>query len=144
MSYYKFKKWKYLVGYSPMPNIVFDLGLSTQEIAILGFLISIEDKKTYQCHPSYARIGRACSISVNTVRKYVQSLESKGFISTKPTKVTTRDGKTRNGNLLYTILPIQPIVEDYYQEKMRKAKNHALLQKAIKKYGRINFEKVNL
>ena len=144
MGYYKTKGWDNLTRYFPMPNIIFELGLSTQEIAIYGYLMSIEDRKTYQCHPSYARIGKACGISINTVRKYVESLQRRGLIYTEPTKVTTRDGRAHNGSLLYTILPIQPIEEAYYEEQMRKAENHALLQKAIKKYGGINFEKVNL
>ena len=127
-----------------MPNIIFHLGLNANEIAILAFLMSIENRKTFQCHPSYATIGEACGISVNTVRKYVESLQRRGLIYTEPTKVTTRDGRAHNGSLLYTILPIQPIEDAYYEEQMRKAENHALLQKAIKKYGGINFEKVNL
>ena len=130
--------------YFPMPNIIFHLGLNVNEIAILAFLLSIENRKTFQCHPSYATIGEACGISVNTVRKYVESLQRRGLIYTEPTKVTTRDGRAHNGSLLYTILPIQPIEDAYYEEQMRKAENHALLQKAIKKYGGINFEKVNL
>ena len=130
--------------YFPVPNIIFNLGLTANEIAILAFLMSIENRKTFQCHPSYATIGEACGISINTVRKYVESLQRRGLIYTEPTKVTTRDGRAHNGSLLYTILPIQPIEDAYYEEQMRKAENHALLQKAIKKYGGINFEKVNL
>ena len=144
MSCYKSKGWDNLVRYFPMPNIIFQLGLSPQEIAIYAYLMCIEDRKTYQCHPSYSSIGKSCGISVNTVRKYVESLEHRGLIHTEPTKVTTRDGRAHNGSLLYTILPIQPIEDAYYEEQMRKAENHALLQKAIKKYGGINFEKVNL
>ena len=144
MNYYNSNRRDRRGKYFPMPNIIFHLGLNANEIAILAFLMSIENRKTFQCHPSYATIGEACGISINTVRKYVESLQSRGLIYTEPTKVTTRDGRAHNGSLLYTILPIQPIEEEYYEEQMRKAENHALLQKAIKKYGGINFEKVNL
>ena len=144
MNYYSSNRRDRRGKYFPMPNIIFHLGLNANEIAILAFLMSIENRKTFQCHPSYATIGEACGISVNTVRKYVESLQRRGLIYTEPTKVTTRDGRAHNGSLLYTILPIQPIEEAYYEEQMRKAENHALLQKAIKKYGGINFEKVNL
>ena len=144
MNYYNSNRRDRRGKYFPMPNIIFHLGLNANEIAILAFLMSIENRKTFQCHPSYATIGEACGISVNTVRKYVESLQRRGLIYTEPTKVTTRDGRAHNGSLLYTILPIQPIVEEYYQGQMQKAENHALLQKAIKKYGGINFEKVNL
>ena len=144
MNYYNSNRRDRRGKYFPMPNIIFHLGLNANEIAILAFLMSIENRKTFQCHPSYATIGEACGISVNTVRKYVESLQHRGLIYTEPTKVTTRDGRAHNGSLLYTILPIQPIEDAYYEEQMRKAENHALLQKAIKKYGGINFEKVNL
>ena len=144
MNYYNSNRRDRRGKYFPMPNIIFHLGLNANEIAILAFLMSIENRKNYQCHPSYATIGEACGLSVNTVRKYVESLQRRGLIYTEPTKVTTRDGRAHNGSLLYTILPIQPIEDAYYEEQMRKAENHALLQKAIKKYGGINFEKVNL
>ena len=144
MNYYSSNRRDRRGKYFPMPNIIFHLGLNVNEIAILAFLMSIENRKTFQCHPSYATIGEACGLSVNTVRKYVESLQRRGLIYTEPTKVTTRDGRAHNGSLLYTIMPIQPIEDAYYEEQMRKAENHALLQKAIKKYGGINFEKVNL
>ena len=144
MNYYNSNRRDRRGKYFPMPNIIFHLGLNANEIAILAFLMSIENRKTFQCHPSYATIGEACGISVNTVRKYVESLQRRGLIYTEPTKVTTRDGRAHNGSLLYTIMPIQPIEDAYYEEQMWKAENHALLQKAIKKYGGINFEKVNL
>ena len=144
MNYYNSNRRDRRGKYFPMPNIIFHLGLNANEIAILAFLMSIENRKTFQCHPSYATIGEACGISVNTVRKYVESLQRRGLIYTEPTKVTTRDGRAHNGSLLYTIMPIQPIEDAYYEEQMRRAENHALLQKAIKKYGGINFEKVNL
>ena len=144
MNYYNSNRRDRRGKYFPMPNIIFHLGLNANEIAILAFLMSIENRKTFQCHPSYATIGEACGISINTVRKYVESLQRRGLIYTEPTKVTTRDGRAHNGSLLYTILPLQPIEDAYYEEQMRKAENHALLQKAIKKYGGINFEKVNL
>ena len=144
MSYYYSNGRDYPGKYFPVPKAVFYLGLNANEIAILAFLMCIENRKTYECHPSYATIGEACGMSENTVRKYVASLVRKGFIATKPTKVKTRDGRFHNGSLCYTILPIQPLEEAYYEEQLRKAETHALLQKAIKKYGGINFEKVNL
>lgn len=43
----------------------------------------------------------------STVRKYTLRLEERGFITSEPTEVITRDGQMRNRNLLCTILPIQ-------------------------------------
>lgn len=45
-------------------------------------------------------------MSRNTVSKYVKLLEQKQLISMEPTDVCTLNGAKRNGNLLYTILPI--------------------------------------
>ena len=50
-------------------------------------------------------------MSRNTVQKYVRELEYKALIITEPTKHESAGGQIRNGNLIYTILPIQPAVE---------------------------------
>ena len=50
---------------------------------------------------------------VNTVQKYVSMLVRKGLIRAENTSVITRDGQKRNGNLRYTILPIQAAIERY-------------------------------
>ncbi len=79
-------------------------------------------------------------MSKNTVKKYVESLERKGFIYTEPTKVKTQDGRTHNGSLLYTILPIKPIEEAYFEKQIAiaNAQNQArlALAKYEKKHGR--------
>ena len=79
-------------------------------------------------------------MSKNTVKKYVQSLERKGFIYTEPTKVRTKDGRVHNGSLLYTIQPIKPIEEAYFERKIAiaNAQNQArlALAKYEKKYRR--------
>lgn len=94
-------------NYFPLPNEIYQLGLSHGAIAVYGYLLRIEDRRTYQCHPSYATIGKAVGMSNNTVRKYVQELEERGLIVTERTSIITRDGRKQNGSLLYTILPIQ-------------------------------------
>lgn len=105
----------------PMPKAAFRLGLDSGEIAVLAFLMYCEDRKTYQCHPSYSTIGSAVGMSNNTVKKYVDRLEHKGFILTEPTMVKTRDGRAHNGSLLYTLQPIQPIEEAYFERQLREA-----------------------
>jgi DNA-binding transcriptional regulator YhcF (GntR family) len=101
-----------------VPNEIFCLGLSANAIAIYGYLLSIEDRKTYQCWPSYKTIGKATGMSSNTVRKYVTELEERGLIHTEHTTVTTRDGQKRNGNLLYHVRPIQAAVEQFHQRQL--------------------------
>ena len=107
--------------YYLVPNEVFNLGLSSHEIAVYNYLLRCEDRRTYQCHPSYRTIGRAVQLSENTVRKYVTSLEEKGLIRTERTKVVSRDGKILNGNLLFTICPIQAAVQAFYERQLRMA-----------------------
>ena len=58
-------------------------------------------------------------MSRNTVRKYVQELERRGLVLTERTTIITRDGRIQNGSLLYTILPIQLVIEQFYQEQFR-------------------------
>ena len=104
--------------YYLVPNEVFNLGLSSHEIAVYNYLLRCEDRRTYQCHPSYATIGKAVGMSNNTVRKYVQELEERGLIRTERTSIITRDGRKQNGSLLYTILPIQFSIDQFYQRQM--------------------------
>lgn len=45
-------------------------------------------------------------MSRNTVQKYVRELEYKTLILTEPTTYESSSGQDRNGNLIFTILPI--------------------------------------
>lgn len=94
-------------NYFPLPNEVFDLGLSPGALAVYSYLMYIEDRTTYQCHASYRTIGNAVNMSPNTVRKYVTELVERGLIQTERTTIITQDGRKQNGSLLYTLLPIQ-------------------------------------
>ena len=105
-------------NYFPIPNAVFDLDLTDGEILVYAFLLRCEDRRTYQCHPSYTTIGRAIGKSVNSVRKYVQGLTRKGLITTEHTQIVTKSGETRNGTLLYTILPIQQVMDRQFERQM--------------------------
>lgn len=110
-------------NYFMVPNEVFCLDLDSSEISIYGYLLRCEDRKTYQCHPSYRTIGKAVGLCQNTVRKYVSSLEDKGLIHAEPSRVVTRDGRVRNGSLIYTIRPVQEAVELYHQRQLKGASN---------------------
>ena len=105
-------------NYFPLPNEIYQLGLSHGAIAVYGYLLRIEDRRTYQCHPSYATIGKAVGMSRNTVRKYVQELEERGLICTERTSIITWDGRKQNGSQLYTILPIQFSIDQFYQRQL--------------------------
>ena len=66
--------------------------------------------------PAFGRICQHTGMSANTVAKYIRQLEEKRLIDTEPTKVKTKAGLVRNGNLLYTIRPIQEAV-NYKMER---------------------------
>ena len=108
-------------NYFPLPNELFSLGLSAGAIAVYGYLLHREDRKTYQCVAGYRTIGEAVGMSVNTVRKYVSELEERELIRTERTTVTTRDGRRLNGCLRYHILPIQMSLEQFYERQMEAA-----------------------
>ena len=105
-------------NYFPLPNCIYQLGLSAGAIAVYGYLLYIENRETYQCHASYATIGNAVGMSRNTVCKYVQELERRELILTERTTIITQDGRIQNGSLLYTILPIQLVIEQFYHEQL--------------------------
>ena len=85
--------------YFSLPKEIFSLGLSAAEIAIYAYLLFCEDRQTFQCWPSYRKIGDAVGLSPNTICKHIRSLEERGLLVTEPTMVTTKDGRKRNGNL---------------------------------------------
>ena len=124
--------------YYLVPNEVFNLGLSSHEIAVYNYLLRCEDRRTYQCHPSYRTIGRAVQLSENTVRKYVASLEEKGLIRTEPSTIITKDGRVRNGSLIYNIRPIQEALEQNYQRQFLQAEHDMERAKAEKRLAELN------
>lgn len=122
MKYNYYQKRDAVRDYFPLPNEIFCLNLSCGEIAVYAYLLYCEDRKTFQCHPSYRTIGKALNMSRNTVSKYVKSLEAKQLITTEPTEIRTASGMKRNGNLLYTILPIEQAKMYYYEQQSERAK----------------------
>ena len=105
-------------NYFPLPNEIFTLNLSPGEIAVYAYLMRCEDRETYQCHPAYATIGKAVGMSKNTVKKHVDSLIEKCLIYTEPTTVQLKNGQIRNGNLLFTIRPIQDAIDYQHRKQM--------------------------
>lgn len=102
-----------------------------------SYLMCCENRKTYQCHPSYSTIGNAIGLSKNTVKKYVELLVKKKLICTEPTTVKLKTGAIHNGNLLYTIRPIQDAVDYYDKQQMLQLQMESArirTQKAIEKY----------
>ena len=115
--------------YFPLPKEIFSLGLSAAEIAIYAYLLFCEDRQTFQCWPSYRKIGEAVGLSSNTIHKHIRALEERGLLITEPTQVTTKDGHRRNGNLRFTIWSIQTALQQDYDRQMQKLDEDAARRK---------------
>ena len=117
-----------------LPRQLFSLDLESTEIAIYAYLMYRENRFTYQCWPSYNKIGKELSIkSTNTVRKYVYRLVEKGLIDIEHTIIRRRDGTCRNGNLMYTLLPIENAVDCYQRRQLEELAHAAAAQSAKQK-----------
>ena len=106
-------------NYVPLPKGIYRIGLSGEEIAIYGYLFSLENE-SYQCWPSYETIGKAVNMSKRTVMKYVAMLEEKHLIRTEHTAVIRKDGMKYNGTLRYTISPFREAEEYYHQKQLER------------------------
>ena len=122
-----------------MPNEIFALGLSGGAILVYTYLRYCENRESYQCYPSYKTIGKAVGMSKNTVKKYVDILRDKGLIETENTSVVTAKGQKRNGNLLYTLRPIEEAVKLFYEEQSRRLNEEIGRAQALK-----NIEKIGI
>lgn len=131
MKYNRYPKRDAVKKYFPLPNETFCLDLSAGEIAVYAYLMYCEDRKTFQCHPSYKTIGSAVGLSKNTVKKHIDGLIAKQLITTEPTSVITKKGQKHNGTLLYTIRPIQEAVNHYYERRLARCQAEMYRQKAL-------------
>jgi predicted transcriptional regulator len=116
-------------NYFPLPNEIFQLGLTPGELAVYSFLLQCENRETYQCYPSYRTIGQAVGLTRNTVKKYVDSLVDKGLIYTEPTSIFTKAGKKQNGSLLYTIRPISEAKQCHVDRQLLENKRREAAQR---------------
>lgn len=91
-------------------------------------------------YPSYKTIAKHIDPSPNTVRKYVQQLEERGLIRTERTSITTKDGRIRNGSLMYTILPIQNAIDLYHSRQMAELERTSSQHKAQAKAAKMGLE----
>ena len=107
-------------NYFTSPNEIFSLKLSPGVFTVYSFLCRCENRRTHQCWPSYSTIGTATRMSVNTVRKHAYALTDKGLIRTEDTTVLTQSGLRRNGNLRYTIQPLEKVLAARRQADLQK------------------------
>ena len=57
-------------------------------------------------------------MSENTVRQYIRRLEERELIATEPTEVITKSSGKRNGNLLFTLRPVQEVIDEHYARQL--------------------------
>lgn len=112
-----------------LPNEISELGLSSSAFLVYSYLRRCANGKTKQCYPSYEAIGKAVGLSRNTVQKCVGELADKGLIYTENTSVITRAGMKRNGNLLYTMLSTEEVVDAHHQRKLHRLELETALAK---------------
>ena len=116
---------------------VYCLVLSCGSIAVYGYLLYIENRKTCQSYVSCKTIGRAVKMSANTVRKYVSELRDRRLIRTEYTTIVTRDGHKRNGTLRYYIRPIQEAVDYYHERQLSQLEMDTERQRAQARLSRL-------
>ena len=94
-----------LKNFTPLPNEIFSLHLSTGELATYAVLMRLEDPRTYECWPSYETIGKAIGKSKSSVKRYVAGLVEKGLITVEPTSVIMRNGLKKTATCVITFAP---------------------------------------
>ena len=109
--------WEHVRNCFPVPNILLDMNLPANAVAVYLYLLRNADRKTNQCHPSEGTIAKRLHLSRNTVAKHVRLLEERGLIVTEHTKIITKNGIKKNGSLLYTIIPLQKVMEQHYEQQ---------------------------
>lgn len=115
-------------NYFLMPKAVFHLDLCPGELAVYSYLRNCINQD-YECWPSYNTIGNAVGMSKKTVKRYVDSLSEKGFITAGSTSRFTKDGLKLNGNLKYNIRPIAEAEQKFYERQMSELEAAAERQK---------------
>lgn len=122
--------WEHVKNCFPVPNILLDMDLPASAVAVYLYLLRSADRNTDQCHPSEATIAKRLLLSRNTVAKHVHLLEERGLIITEHTKIITKNGIKKNGNLLYTMIPLQKVMEQHYEQQFNALERTAERRKA--------------
>ena len=122
--------WEHVKNCFPVPNILLDMDLPASAVAVYLYLLRSADRNTDQCHPSEATIAKRLLLSRNTVAKHVCLLEERGLIITEHTKIITKNGIKKNGNLLYTMIPLQKVMEQHYEQQFNALERTAERRKA--------------
>ena len=133
MSYKPYPTRDAKKNYFPLPNEIFDFGLSSTAIALCAYLMKLENRKTYDCFPAYKTIAKAIGVkSKVTIAKYVSELEEKQLIRTEQRTVPMDIGIVRKSTLRYNIRPIQEAIDLQNERQMAKMEQQIAIEKAKK------------
>ncbi len=120
-----------------LPNEVFLLALPPSAFLVYAYLLYCEDRRTHQCHPSYRTIAGATGLSLNTAVKSVGVLAERSLIAVERSCWFNEVGMKRNGNNVYTILPIEKAVGHYNEQQLRRLEVEAERQRAQARLSRL-------
>ena len=132
--------WEHVKNCFPVPNELLEFDLPAGAIAVYIYLLRHADRRTGQCHPSAATIAKKLHLCRNTVANHVRLLENLGLIVTENTEIITKKGIKKNGNLLYTIIPLHEVTQAYYDRQVEKAELATAKQNAMAKAEKLGVE----
>lgn len=119
----------------PLPNEVFQLGLKAGDLLVYIYLQYQKGVRSGQCWPSYATIGKAVGMSRKTAQKHIGVLVDKGLVQTEETTIRRKNGFVYNGNLLYTLKPIQQVMREREKELLAGLKLAEAQRKRAQRQG---------
>lgn len=116
-----------------LPNEIFLLKLPPSAFMVYAYLLLIEDRKTNTCHPSYNTIAVETGPSKDTALKSIDVLLEVGLITVKSSSYFDKHGMKWTGNNLYTILPINSVVNIFHRRQLEidVAKSRLAAQSAV-------------
>ena len=132
--------WEHVKNCFPVPNELLEFDLPAGAIAVYIYVLRHADRRTGQCHPSAATIAKKLHLCRNTVANHVRLLENLGLIVTENTEIITKKGIKKNGNLLYTIIPLHEVTQAYYDRQFEKAELATAKQNAMAKAEKLGVE----
>ena len=111
--------WEHVRSCFPMPNELFLFDLSANALAVHVYLLYRADRRTGQCYPGMPTMARALHLSRSTMLRCIKALEECGLIVTEHTDIVSKRGIKRNGNLRYTIVPMQQVMSERQERSLR-------------------------
>ena len=111
--------WEHVRSCFPMPNELFLFDLPANALAVYVYLLYRADRRTGQCYPGMPTMARALHLSRSTVLRCIKALEECGLIVTEQTDIVSKHGIKRNGNLRYTIVPMQQVMSERQERSLR-------------------------